>query len=195
MPGRSRGRCSQTARLLGVIERLRSSHFPVRIVALADEQGVCKRQMERDLLALEDAGCILEHTLVDDDVDGMPTLRSAVRLADKRYAEPLPVARFRDPCGGKPCPGDLHVVVDVSADRVADVLARVLHPTQEAERLPGGGVRLRWRLCELTDVVPWVLWLGSHARAVAPAELVERVAGELNRAAALYAKEVETGTR
>jgi predicted DNA-binding transcriptional regulator YafY len=78
------------------------------------------------------------------------------------------------------------VVVEFSAARAAFVRARIWHPTQIIDELPGGGLRLSFRCANLVPVVSWILEWGPHARAVAPAVLVERVIAEIDGARALY---------
>ncbi len=80
-----------------------------------------------------------------------------------------------------------HVVVEF-APRVAEfVRSRRVHASQRLEALPGGGVRLHLDIGDLTELVPWVLGFGETARAVEPAELVERVRAELDGALRAYA--------
>ncbi|MEO8706340.1 MAG: WYL domain-containing transcriptional regulator [Kofleriaceae bacterium] len=78
------------------------------------------------------------------------------------------------------------VVIDFAAARAEFVRARVWHPTQTFETLPGGGVRLAFTCANLTPVVSWVLEWGPQARAVEPAELVDQVVAELDAARAGY---------
>jgi predicted DNA-binding transcriptional regulator YafY len=78
------------------------------------------------------------------------------------------------------------VVVEFSAARAAYVRARAWHPTQVVDELADGGVRLTFTCANLTPVVSWVLEWGPHARAIAPASLVEQVTAELDAARAQY---------
>lgn len=83
--------------------------------------------------------------------------------------------------------GPLHdVVIHVDARARDVVTTRRVHPSQELELLADGSVRLRLRLGDLSEVVTWVIGFGSMARAIAPAELCERVRLELARALACY---------
>ena len=79
------------------------------------------------------------------------------------------------------------VTVDFDAGVRSRVEARKWHETQKARTLPGGGVRLTFQASNLTQVVPWVLGWGAHARVVEPPELVRKVAEALRVAAAHYA--------
>ncbi|MDQ3340626.1 MAG: transcriptional regulator [Myxococcota bacterium] len=78
------------------------------------------------------------------------------------------------------------VVVEFSAARAAFVRARIWHPTQTVEELPGGGLRLSFRCANLVPVVSWVLEWGPHARAIAPPSLVANVIAEIEGARAQY---------
>jgi predicted DNA-binding transcriptional regulator YafY len=74
------------------------------------------------------------------------------------------------------------VVIEFSAERAAFVRARIWHPAQTFETLPGGKLRLVFQCANLTPVVSWVLEWGPHARAVEPPELVDQVIAELDAA-------------
>jgi predicted DNA-binding transcriptional regulator YafY len=78
------------------------------------------------------------------------------------------------------------VVVEFSAARAAFVRARIWHPTQIVDELPGGGVRLSFTCANLVPVVSWVLEWGPHARAMAPPSLVANVVAEIEGARAQY---------
>ena len=80
----------------------------------------------------------------------------------------------------------VQVVVEFSAARAALVRARIWHPTQTVEDLPGGGVRLTFTCANLVPVVSWVLEWGPHARAISPPSLVANVIAELDAARELY---------
>lgn len=72
----------------------------------------------------------------------------------------------------------VRVVVEFSA-QVADLVkARVWHPSQRLTRRPGGGVRLELRVVNTTEVIPWVMSFGPHARITEPADLAARVRAE-----------------
>lgn len=82
----------------------------------------------------------------------------------------------------------MRVIVDFDA-KVADLVrSRKVHTTQRLTSLPEGGVRLTMTVGDLTEVVSWVLGFGDTARVMEPADLVERVKGELERALANYTK-------
>jgi predicted DNA-binding transcriptional regulator YafY len=84
--------------------------------------------------------------------------------------------------------GEPHeVIIDVAASASEVVRTRRVHPSQQLEPLPDGGVRLRVWLSDLSEVATWVLGFGSLAAVVAPFELRERVRDELGRALDRYA--------
>ena len=68
---------------------------------------------------------------------------------------------------------DFEVVVDFDKWSAELVRERKWHPSQELTDLPGGGVRLRLRLNNLTEVERWVLSWGIHATVVRPERLRE----------------------
>lgn len=72
----------------------------------------------------------------------------------------------------------VRVVIDFSATLAGRVAARVWHPTQRLTRRRGGGVRLEMQVVNTTEVVPWVMSFGPHARVVEPAELAARIRAE-----------------
>ncbi len=84
--------------------------------------------------------------------------------------------------GGEP----RRVVVDFDPRVVEFVKTRKIHPSQRLSDLPDGGVRLTIEIGDLTEVGTWVLGFGETARVQEPAELRERVRGELARALARY---------
>jgi proteasome accessory factor B len=77
----------------------------------------------------------------------------------------------------------VRVVIDFSAELAHRVKARVWHRTQRFTARPGGGVRLEMNVANTTEVVPWVMSFGPHARVVEPTDLAARVREE-HRAAA-----------
>ena len=82
--------------------------------------------------------------------------------------------------------GPHEVVVEFSSDRALLASSRTWHVTQRIEQLRDGGVRIAMRVPHLAPVVSWILEWGPHARAFAPAELVEQVKAELDQARAQY---------
>lgn len=78
------------------------------------------------------------------------------------------------------------VVVDFDAQAVPYIRGRRIHPSQRLAPLPNGGVRVTMTVGNLNPVVSWVLEWGQRAKVVEPAELAERVRGELAAALAKY---------
>lgn len=60
------------------------------------------------------------------------------------------------------------------------------HPTQHVEDHADGSMTLRFQTGALAEVRRWVMSFGSHARALAPAELVADVAAELTATMHFY---------
>jgi predicted DNA-binding transcriptional regulator YafY len=86
----------------------------------------------------------------------------------------------------------MRVIIEFDS-KVADLVrSRKVHTTQKLTALPEGGVKLTMIVGDLTEVVSWVLGFGDTARVVEPADLVERVKGELERALANYNKKRPT---
>lgn len=84
--------------------------------------------------------------------------------------------------------GDRPVTVAIAFDReqAPYIRERQWHSTQQIEELPDGGLILRFENGALGEIKRWVLGYGAHARVLAPPELVQMVAAELQRAAAQY---------
>ena len=74
------------------------------------------------------------------------------------------------------------VVVELSSEVAEAVRAREWHPSQTLVDLADGAVRLSFEVSNLTQVTPWVLSWGAHARVLEPAELaseVKEIAGKM----------------
>ncbi len=78
------------------------------------------------------------------------------------------------------------VIVEFTAEKAHLVSSREWHPTQRVTELPRGRVRLTFHATSLAPIVSWVLEWGPHARAIAPASLVEQVVRELDAARSQY---------
>ena len=71
--------------------------------------------------------------------------------------------------------GDYRVKVQFDAFAARLVAERQWHASQRIKTLPGGGAELTMRLGGLEEVERWILSWGSHARVLAPKELVESI--------------------
>jgi len=71
--------------------------------------------------------------------------------------------------------GDYAIRIRFDADAAGRVRERFWHESQEARELPGGGLELSLHLGDLEEITAWVLSWGSHAEALAPAELRKHV--------------------
>ena len=67
------------------------------------------------------------------------------------------------------------VVVELSKEVADAVRAREWHPSQELVDAKDGAVRLSFEVSNLTQVTPWVLSWGEHARVLEPAELADEL--------------------
>ena len=70
---------------------------------------------------------------------------------------------------------DFEVVVELDAFAADDVRGRRLHSSQELTEMPGGMLRVRLRLDSLEEAERWALSLGTHATAIRPEKLRERL--------------------
>lgn len=82
--------------------------------------------------------------------------------------------------------GPHEVVVEFSAEKAHLVSSREWHPSQTVTALKNGRVRITFSAPSLAPIISWILEWGPHARAIAPAALVEQVVGELDAAHAQY---------
>jgi predicted DNA-binding transcriptional regulator YafY len=64
-----------------------------------------------------------------------------------------------------------------------------VHPTEEREELPDGGLVIRMRVTALDSVKRFVMQYGSHARVIAPERLREMVRDDIEAMRALYGQE------
>ncbi len=134
----------------------------------------------------------------DGDVRGAPLGVFAVeRFVDadylKRHAFEIPdgsrVSAVLTGSSGPHLPdatGPHEVVVEFSAEKAHLVSSREWHPSQTVTALTDGRVRIVFVAPNLAPIVSWILEWGPHARAVAPAALVEQVTRELEAARAQY---------
>lgn len=78
------------------------------------------------------------------------------------------------------------VEIEFTKAKATYVRSRLWHPAQRFTELPDGRIGLAFPCSNLTSVVSWVLEWGPHAHALAPPELVQRVAAESRAAANQY---------
>ena len=67
------------------------------------------------------------------------------------------------------------VVIELSSEVADAVRAREWHPTQELRDAAAGAARLTFDVSNLTQVLPWVLSWGAHARVIEPPFLADEV--------------------
>ncbi|MBL9138496.1 MAG: WYL domain-containing protein [Verrucomicrobiales bacterium] len=71
--------------------------------------------------------------------------------------------------------GDFEVVIDLDRWAADLVRGRKWHASQVTKDLPGGELRIGFRLSSIEAIEPWVLGWGAHATVVRPKALVDRV--------------------
>jgi len=83
---------------------------------------------------------------------------------------------------------DFEVVLEL--DRWgADILrGRRWHGSQQVTELPGGEIRMSFRLDSLEEIEPWVLSWGAHATVIRPKALADRVSAAADAVRKKYAK-------
>lgn len=84
------------------------------------------------------------------------------------------------------------IAVDFSADVRHLVMARKWHKTARFEDRKSGEIRLRMTVSSLTQVVPWVLSFGKHAKVIEPPELKKSVYEEISAMAKHYRPKTKT---
>lgn len=82
----------------------------------------------------------------------------------------------------------VEIVIAFDRFQAPYIRERQWHPTQQIEEQADGGLVLRFQSGALDEVKRWVLGYGSHALVLAPPELVQIVAAELQQASANYAQ-------
>ncbi len=60
------------------------------------------------------------------------------------------------------------------------------HDSQDLRELAGGGVELRLLIAEPTEIRPWILGWGRECEVIAPGDLRDSIAAELDAAASAY---------
>lgn len=78
------------------------------------------------------------------------------------------------------------VEIHVEPEAAAYVQSREWHRSQRIHAASDGSLRLTFDVCVDEALVAWLLGFGAAAHVLAPAHLVTRVAGELDRARARY---------
>jgi len=181
------------ALLTGVIHRLRVRHR----YRAADGKTRTGRLEPYAMLLYKHGLYVIGRSLPEGDVSGehRPFVFAAERFVE---AEHLRGEHFEVPAtfkideffhgafgifvGGPP----QRVAVEFSSAVRERVEARTWHRTEKRQPLPDGGVRLTFEAGNLTQVVPWILGWGAHARAIEPAALVEELSRVLREAEKRY---------
>ncbi|MDB6057681.1 MAG: hypothetical protein JWO95_1525 [Verrucomicrobiales bacterium] len=104
------------------------------------------------------------------------------RTTNPRIGDPFTKPKDFDPdkyfdgsFGAMKGTGDYEVVIEFDAFATDQLRGRKWHPTQVVTELPGGGSQMRMRLSGLEEIERWILSWGTHANAVYPKALVDRI--------------------
>ncbi len=79
------------------------------------------------------------------------------------------------------------VTIDFTPAIAPVIRERRWHASQTLTEIAGGGIRLKMEVAGLFEVTQFILRFGADARAVDPPELVEAIAREVEKLAAVYA--------
>jgi proteasome accessory factor B len=112
-----------------------------------------------------------------------------VAVRKERFVVPAdfsPEAYFKGAFGAQGGTGDYQVLIQFDASAAFYIRERRWHPTQELKELPDGGVEFSLHLSDIEEVERWVLSWGAHATVLAPAELVARLHGTIDRLSHRY---------
>src|SRR5207249_3763203 len=80
----------------------------------------------------------------------------------------------------------VEVVLRFTPRVAARVAATRWHGSQKVRELVGGGVEMRFVIAEPTEIRSWILGWGKECEVIAPADLRDSIAAELEDAAAAY---------
>lgn len=84
----------------------------------------------------------------------------------------------------------VRVVIEFSAEKRALVTNRQWHPTQQFEGAPGEPLRLVFQSRNLTQLVPFVLEWGEHARVLEPIALIDMLGEAVSKMTRYYPEPV-----
>ena len=116
---------------------------------------------------------------------------SAVVVLDARFSPPLGSSLRKllgHAWGIWTSDHPVKVVLRFTPRVAARVVATTWHESQEVRKVAGGGVELRLVIAEPTEIRPWILGWGKECEVIAPAELRDSIAAELEEAASGYEK-------
>lgn len=125
--------------------------------------------------------------------EAIPNTRIAVPENIAEQIEAVFGESFGMHAGGKRSPEQ--VIVEFSKAKASYVKERTYHRTQRREELRDGRVRLQMAVADTTELPSFILEWGPHAKASAPAALVDAVRMELRDALAQYVPELSLDQR
>lgn len=141
--GRKQGTYRQTKRVFALVDHLSARRAPVLEDELADRFGVVRRQIKRDLVAIEEVGFEVERT----ELEGRPAVRlrgsrapHPIRLSLRERYTLLAARRVFDVLEGTPFAADVQSLFD----KVVASLPEGRDPERLADRftyLPDGGTK------------------------------------------------------
>ena len=120
----------------------------------------------------------------------LEAFESVSRLSGETF--PLPndfeVARYVDGHFGlTETVGDKVVTIDFDASRTEEIRHTFVHPSQLVGiSRRGGGVRFRFVVANLANVIPWILRFGGSAKVLGPQVLIDAVRSEAQAILARY---------
>ena len=125
----------------------------------------------------------------------LPRIRE-VRVSKTKFRRPVEfsIGKFLGESFGvfaKPTKIKQAIRIAFDAFAAPRVEERQWHPSQKIKQLRNGGIELSLTLGNLEEIERWILSWGTHARALAPAELKEQVRKTVTRLAETYKKSSE----
>src|SRR5205823_11356234 len=120
----------------------------------------------------------------------LPRIRS-VRVSKNKFRRPLDfsIGRFLGESFGvfaKPSKTKHTIRIAFDAFAAPRIEERQWHPSQKIKQLRDGGIELSLILGNLEDIERWILSWGSHAQALAPVELKERLSTTASALTEIY---------
>lgn len=120
----------------------------------------------------------------------LPRVRN-VRMSKTRFRRPMDfsIGRYLEQSFGvfaRPTKTKHSIRISFDSFAAPLVQERQWHPSQKIKQLRNGGIELCLTLGNLQEIERWILSWGSHAQALEPAELKERIAKTVSALAETY---------
>jgi proteasome accessory factor B len=157
---------------------------------LGAEAGSARRVQPYHLACVANQWYLFGYDLMRRDIRKfVPARMRALKVLNQKFERPkdfsidkLLKGSFSVFSGGKP----MKLRIWVGRGRAQLMRERKWHHSQKVKELGHGEIELSLELSSLVEIVPWILSWGEHARAVAPAALVNEVRDTAKRIAGLY---------